>query len=941
MAHDSGRRLSDPRRDVLGSHGVVEDPQRRRFLQLMAASAALAGGACSGPPPESIVPYVDTPPELGRSDPLFYATAYQRGGYGYGVLVESQFGRATKVEGNPDHPASLGATDVFAQASVLELWDPERSSVVYGDGAIATWSAYDAAWLEVAGRLGRGRGTGLRILTGNVTSPTLVAQMKRLLARYPEARWHSYSPVDPGHAAAGARLAFGKPIDTMLRLDRTRVIVSFDCDFLSEGPAAIRYARDFAGLRRNGAGRVRLYALESTPGLTGANADERIALTPMEIERVAWRIAALIGAAGEIFPAHAPTTRWEQAVAGALKDNAGACVVIAGPRLAPETHALVHAMNARLGNTTHTVDSIAPVAMQAEPMRILAEDMHAGRVSALVLLDVNPVYDAPGALEFLTALKRVPFSVHCGLYRDETGSACTWHLPAPHAYEQWSDTRAYDGTVSIVQPVMRPRFETRSPHGVLARINDEVATDTREIVLHAYRTADRQFATRWQEHLRRGVVADSASAPLATRARTDVAPPKLVESPLVAVFAPSSRTDDGRYANNAWLQELPQPLTQLVWDNAILLGPETARSLAVRNGEVVRATVEGRAVEAPVYVISEHAEKVATLPLGYGRRASGHVGNAVGFDAYALMGLSVSAALTLVRTGRRQQLVSAQINLKLHGREQVRSATTSEFARTPGFARDEKVERTPEETLYPPHPYPTYAWAMAIDLNACIGCGACTIACQAENNIPVVGRDEVRRGREMHWIRVDRYEATRTLPQGAFMPVPCMHCENAPCEAVCPVGATVHDSEGLNVQVYNRCVGTRFCSQNCPYKVRRFNFLKYADSVAPGHEGARNPEVTVRRRGVMEKCTYCVQRISRARINAEKEGRRIRDGEVVTACQAVCPTRAIHFGDLNEPQSEVRTAKASPLDYALLAELNTRPRTTYLARVRNPDPELE
>jgi len=917
------------------------DPQRRRFLQLMAASTALAGGGCGGPSPEWIVPYADTPPELARSDPLFYATAYTRGGYGYGVLVESQFGRAIKVEGNPDHPASLGATDVFAQASVLELWDPERSHAVYGGGTITTWSAFDAAWLAVAAQLDRNRGAGLRILTDTVTSPTFHAQLQRLIGRYPEARWHSYSAVDPAHASEGARLAFGRALEPVHRLDRARVIVSFDADFLTDGPGAVRYARALADLRRNGAARVRLYTLESTPGLAGAMADERLALSPSEIERVAWRVAALLGAGPTSFPAYEPTARWERAIAAALKGNAGACTIMAGARLTPQTHALVHAMNSRLGNAGRTVEYIAPVAPESATLSALADDMHAGRVSALMLFGVNPVYDAPAPLEFASALEHVPFSAHCGLYHDETALGCRWHLPLPHDYEQWSDTRAYDGTVTVLQPVMRPRHDGRSVHEHLARMAGDAAGGPREIVQRTYRAADARFDARWRDYLRSGVVPETAFRPVTPQTRGAIAPPKLVDAPLVAVFTPSARTYDGRYANNAWLQELPHPMTSLVWDNAVMLGPATARALQIATGDVVRASVDSRTIEAPVYVAPEHAENVATLPLGYGRRAVGHVGAGVGFDAYRLLGATMHPSLSLEPTGARHPLVAAQVHMSTHGRDQVRSATAREFADNPHFAQDEKVERTPEHSLYPEYPYPTYAWGMAIDLNACIGCGACTIACQAENNIPVVGRDEVKHGREMHWIRVDRYRPTDRLPQGAFMPVPCMHCENAPCEPVCPVAATLHDSEGLNLQVYNRCVGTRFCNQNCPYKVRRFNFLKYSDSVAPGHEGARNPEVTVRHRGVMEKCTYCVQRISRARINAQKEGRRVQDGEVVTACQAVCPTRAIHFGDLHDKQSEVSTVKASPLDYALLAELNTRPRTTYLALVRNPDSQLE
>jgi molybdopterin-containing oxidoreductase family iron-sulfur binding subunit len=925
-----------------------DDRERRRFLQLMGASLALAGGGCSGPPPDTIVPYIDTPPELVHADPLFYATAYVRGGFGFGVLVEGNMGRATKVEGNPDHPASLGATDVYAQASILELWDPDRSRAVFAGEHVSNWDAYDTAWLEIAQALGPTRGRGFHILTGRVTSPTLAAQIARLRERFPEMRWHSYLPVEQENATEGARVAFGSPVYPIADLSRARTIVALDCDFLSDGPAAVRYARQFAEARRPSAARTRLYALESAPGLTGANGDARIALQPAEIERVAWRLAARLGAASrDVYPANPATERWEAALAKALTGSGTSSVILAGAHLSPETHALVHRLNTRLGSVGHTLNYISPVAAETDSIAALAKEMHAGTVQALLMLDVNPLYDAPADLDFAHALRQVRFSVHSGLYRDETARAATWHVPQPHAYEHWSDVRAYDGTATILQPVMRRLYDTRAAHELLARIAGR-AEDDYALVRETWRgnrsDGDPTFEPVWREHLRRGVVEGTAQKMVSVASRAELSPPKLANAPLVAVLTPASRMYDGRYANNAWLQELPDPITKLVWDNAVLLGPATARSVGAGNGDVVRVSAGERGVEGPVWIVPVQAEGVAALALGYGRKAAGRVGDGVGFNAYEMMQSgSGELAATLTKTGERRDLATAQVHMSLHGRDdQVRSATLAEFTRNPHFATDEKKERLPEHSLYPEYEYPTYAWAMSIDLNACIGCGACTIACQAENNIPVVGREEVARGREMHWIRVDHYfvgpsEALRS----AFMPVPCMHCEKAPCEEVCPVGATLHDSEGLNLQVYNRCIGTRFCNQNCPYKVRRFNFLQYTDNTTPELKAMRNPEVSVRRRGVMEKCTYCVQRISRARIEAQNEGRRIRDGEVVTACQAACPTRAIVFGDLNDPQSAVRQAKSSPLDYTLLAELNTRPRTTYLAQVRNPDPDLE
>jgi molybdopterin-containing oxidoreductase family iron-sulfur binding subunit len=572
----------------------------------------------------------------------------------------------------------------------------------------------------------------------------------------------------------------------------------------------------------------------------------------------------------------------------------------------------------------------------AASLAALADDIRAGRVDTLMILDANPAYDAPADMDFAALLQQVPLSAHLGLYRDETARAARWHLPLAHCYEAWSDARAHDGTATIVQPLIAPLYGGRSAHEIVALLAGAGSRDGHALVRATWTGQGTDADERaWRASLRRGIVDGSTARPVAApAARAGARPDVPAPAPLVAVFSPDPAVDGGAFANNAWLQELPRPLTSLTWDNAALVGPATARRAGLPDGAVARLRVDGRTVEAPVLVVAGQAEGVVTLPLGYGRRAAGGVGEGVGFDAYRLRtraALAAPPALVLERTGRRHDLVFRQKEVDMQGRDPVHVAALADLAHM-------KRERPVHESMYPEQVYDGYKWGMAIDLNACIGCAACTIACQAENNIPVVGKEEVQRGRSMHWIRVDRYETgARTL----FQPVPCMHCEHAPCEEVCPVGATMHDSEGLNVQVYNRCIGTRFCSNNCPYKVRRFNFLQYSNRKVESLKALQNPEVTVRRRGVMEKCSYCLQRITRARIEAEKAGRRIRDGEMVTACQAVCPTRAIRFGDLNDPSSDVVAAKASPLDYHLLEELNTRPRTSYTTRVLNPDPELE
>ncbi|WP_247869573.1 4Fe-4S dicluster domain-containing protein [Herbaspirillum sp. ST 5-3] len=936
-----------------------QSAERRSFLKIMAASMALAAGGCGGPPREPILPYVQMPEMLVPGRPLYYATAFMHRGYAQGVLVESNMGRPTKVEGNPHHPASLGASGVFAQASVLQLWDPDRSQTVRQGATLATWDAFKTKLLERRKAWQSDGGAGLRILTGTVSSPTLAAQIAALLRRYPKARWHCHDPLHDDAGYEATRLAFGQPADLLYRFDRAAIVFSLDADPFSDWPGAIRYARDFVQGRRSSAAQFdkRLYTLEASPGLLGAMADNRIALPPHDIERTVWRIAARLGMAGlpQVPPANdARAGKWEEVLADRLTRHRGASLIVAGGSLSPQTRALVHLMNAHLGNLGKTVMPIAPVEASpqnhAESIASLAKDMHAGAVSSLVMFDTNPVYDAPADIGFEQALRKLPFSVHLGLYRDETARVSTWHLPQAHGYEQWSDGRAFDGSASIVQPVIAPLYGGRSAHELLDLLSGEGERSAYALVRGFWqaRSGARDLDAFWEAALRKGVIDGSESTVLTLHPTRSVPPPAFEGPALRALFAPDASVGGGEYANNAWLQELPRPFSTLTWDNAAMISENTARSLQLQTGDVVRLSLADRTdatadatIEAPVWVWAGHADGAVTLHLGYGRRAAGHVGNGVGFDAYRLKTLRGPHALKLEKTGRQIAFATTQNHQRMEGRDIVRMATLEEFRRNPHFANDQPRERTPEISLYAEWQYKDYKWGMAIDQNACIGCRACTIACQAENNIPVVGREEVRRGREMHWIRVDRYDiGPATHVRSAFQPVPCMHCETAPCEEVCPVGATVHDSEGLNVQVYNRCVGTRFCSNNCPYKVRRFNFLKYTETSLDRPAPAYNPEVTVRRRGVMEKCNYCLQRVTRARIEAEKLGRRVQDGEVMTACQAACPTEAIVFGDLNDPGSKVNRAKASPLDYALLAELNTRPRTTYAAVVLNPDDEL-
>jgi molybdopterin-containing oxidoreductase family iron-sulfur binding subunit len=807
-------------------------------------------------------------------------------------------------------------------------------------------------------------GTNLRILTETVTSPSLAAQLNAVLERFPDAQWHQYEPINGDNLRAGTELAFGEPVNTLYRFDQADVILSLDADFLGSGPGKLRYTRDFSDRRRvAGAQEVRmnrLYALESSPGLTGTMADHHYSLRPSQIEGFARAllqelgVAAPAGATGDLPEA---VRNWLVPLARDLQASAGRSLIIAGAEQPAIVHALAHVMNNALGNVGTTVVYTDPVEAasvnQTESLRALTQAMQAGEVGALLILGGNPAYTAPADIDFAGQLANVGFTAHLGLYQDETAILCDWHIPMAHELESWGDARAFDGTVSIIQPLIAPLYGGHSAHEVLAAALGDVTSSNYDLVRGYWQEAATADAEGfWRRAVHSGVIADSQLAPRPVSLRANV----LSESPSVTaggglevVFRPDPHLWDGRYANNAWLQELPKPLTKLVWDNAALLSPATAEGLGLSTGDVAELRYLGRAISAPVFILPGHAPDTVTLHLGYGRTQTGRVGMNNGFNAYALRTSEApwsGSGLEVVPTGGRYRLVTTQEHNAItggaqqHGRHLIRHGTIREFEENPDFVQ--AMGHIPEGSLYPGYSYTEYAWAMAIDLGTCTGCNACVIACQSENNIPTVGKDEVARGREMHWIRVDRYfEGDLEHPHVYHQPLTCMQCENAPCEVVCPVGATVHSSEGLNDMVYNRCVGTRYCSNNCPYKVRRFNFFHYARLEDDALQLLQNPDVTVRSRGVMEKCTYCVQHISRARIDAEIQNRRVQDGEVTPACAAACPGRAITFGDINDPNSRVFQVKSSMLNYGLLTELNTHPRTSYLARLDNPNPELE
>ena len=939
-----------------------DDAGRRHFLKVMGASLALAGlSACTRQPTETIMPYVRQPEEVIPGRPLFFATAIPIQAVAMGVLVESHLGRPTKIEGNPDHPASLGATDAIAQASVLELYDPDRSQTLTYLGDIRPWRALLGAIREVLPSLAAAKGAGLRFLTGATTSLTLADQFHTLLQQFPAAKWHRYEPAGRSAARAGAQLAFGEPVHTHYQLSHADVILSLDADFLCTGPASVRYAADFAARRRVRGSQTamnRLYVVESTLTATGAKADHHLPLRATDIEAFAAAVAAGVGARGIDTSAGTqmsggPHAKWIAALVKDLQQHRGASAVIPGEHQPAAVHLLAHAINEALGNAGKTVvytDPLDPNPVDDfESLGELVHDMDAGKVETLIIVGGNPVYNAPADFNFAQRMSKVKLRIHMGLYADETSELCQWHIPEAHFLETWSDARSYDGTATIMQPLIMPLYFGRSVHELLAAFGDTPSQSPYEIVKGYWnrRHPGPDFEDWWRKAVHDGIVPDTAlpARQVSVKGARAAASKPAQREGLEIVFRPDVYLFDGRFANNGWLQELPRPLTRLTWDNAALVSPRTAQEHGWQNEDLVELNYEGRKVRAPIWISPGHADSSVTVHLGYGRTKAGRVGNGVGFNAYALRTSGApwfGSGLEIVKTGSKYPLASTQEQHLMEGRPIVISGAIDEYRKNPGFVREAADEPPKELSIYPGFKYEGYAWGMSIDQTACVGCNACVVACQAENNIAVVGKEQVLMRRAMQWLRIDTYyQGHPDNPEVYFQPMPCMHCENAPCELVCPVQATNHSSEGLNDMVYNRCVGTRYCSNNCPYKVRRFNFFLYSDWTTPSLKLQRNPDVSVRSRGVMEKCTYCVQRINEAKIDAEREGRTVRDGEIRTACQQVCPAQAIVFGNINDPQSGVAKLKAEPLNYSLLSELNTRPRTTYLAALRNPNPEIE
>ncbi len=1006
-----------------GVNEMADPVSRRHFVQIMSASFLLAGFGLTGcrRPVETILPFSKAPENYVHGKPQFFATAMPTRGSAIPLLAKSNDGRPTKVEGNPQHPDSNGATDRFAQASILGLYDPDRT-IHFRKGANTTTREEGLSALsDLAGQAKTKQGAGLSFLLEQSSSPSRARLQQAVSQKLPQAKWYSYEPVDFSIHRQAASAVLGKPVTPYFKLDAAKVIVSLDCDFIGSEEDSYIHIRRFAKGRRlvkPTDTMSRLYVVEGLYTLTGANADHRLRVAPSQTLAIAARLAQEVlkqsGAAdfsaslATLAGAAKANEKWIVECAKDLLASGGQGVVVAGYTQPLAVHVIATAINVALGSVGKTVDYHAAPDAELGGIAELAQALNAGQVENLVIVGGNPVYNAPADLDWVKTQRKAKNVVRLGYYEDETFAVSDWHLPLAHYLESWGDARTADGTVVAVQPLIEPLFGGITELEVLARVGGLDKAGPYEIVRETFRGIAGASEESWKKFLHDGFLADSASPRVsvqmdwsaATKVIADAKPlPAPGQGKLEVIFHRDYKLDDGRFNNNGWLLELPDPVTKMTWENVILLSEKTAKDLGVESHDPERAkvmtqrvkvTLNGRTVEGPVWIQPGQADDTVSLALGYGREKTGRVGKKCGYNAYlvrATGGLYLAAGASVAGTGESHQLATTQHHGSMEGRPIIREANMSEFQKNPRFAKGMNMEAPPSSQPLYPNPLDelqkkaTHAWGMSIDLNSCVGCSACVVACQSENNIPIVGKDQVARGREMHWIRIDRYYAGEvTDPQMVNQPMLCQHCESAPCESVCPVNATVHDEEGLNVMVYNRCVGTRYCSNNCPYKVRRFNYFDFNKrpldrlydsplwsktdgewelkrwfkdvdrSSRPEDEWellklVKNPDVTVRMRGVMEKCSFCVQRIEQAKIAQKvKAGPtgdvEVPDGTIQTACQQACPAEAIVFGNIKDPNSRVSKLKAQERNYSVLEFLATRPRLTYLARVRNPNPAM-
>jgi MoCo/4Fe-4S cofactor protein with predicted Tat translocation signal len=1015
----------------------IEGVDRRQFMKLMAASFALGGLGLAGcrRPEKHILPYGKSVEYTVPGLPLYFATAMPLRKSAIPLLAETHQGRPTKLEGNPSYLPHGGASSLLAQASVLDLYDPERATAHTKKGDTLSATQVNDLLASI-NKTYAGSGEGLAFLADESASPTRARLVAKLKAQFPKAIWAEYEPVSDEPPVAAAQAAFGRNVKPVYRFAKAKRILSLDADFFHAESGSLYYAREFAKGRRVAKPTDpmnRLYVAESGFSLTGSMADHRLRLASSHILALAASVAGHV-LGNNTFEALTKgldvKAQWVEECAKDLLQHAGESLVVAGAHQPVAVHVIAYAMNARLGNVGKTVDFVEVAPSGASTITALATAIKAGSVKTLLVLNGNPAYNAPADLDFGALLKSVPDVIRFGYYNDETSALAGTHLAATHYLESWGDARTADGTIVPVQPMIMPLFNGLMEVELLARLAGEEQPEAYEQVF-ATRGGDKKA---FEKFLHDGLVEGSAYKTVNVAFDVSRAGAAFAKAPafvalakenLEVRFVTDHKMDDGRFANNGWLQECPDPMTKISWDNAILVSPKLAQELGIvpagsllqvarkeeaeftqgkENARVFEVTLNGRTLRGPVHIQPGLSNYTIVLPLGYGRTQSGHIGTGAGFSAYAIRasdGLGFATGAKLTDTGARMKLANTQEHWSMEGRDIVREANLEGdegYATKSNFVKEatidshspavlgKDVDKSPAfiatttprgNSLYEtPNFDGTHQWGMSIDLNTCIGCNACVVACQAENNIPIVGKEQVMRGREMHWIRLDRYysdghadaeafgaEGNKALPedpQVSMQPMTCQHCELAPCETVCPVNATVHDDEGINVMAYNRCIGTRYCANNCPYKVRRFNFFDFnkratdALYMGPlGHQSdmpelvkmVKNPDVTVRMRGVMEKCTYCVQRVQQAKIAQKRKAGAsgdvvIPDGTIKTACQQVCPVEAIVFGDIKDPASEVSRLKAQDRDYAVLGYLNIRPRTTYLGKLRNPNPHM-
>ncbi len=967
-----------------GASELPDGASRRTLLKFMGATLALAGLTACRRPEEKIIPLAKGAEDLIPGKPVHYNSVFTLGGNAAGVTVETHDGRPTKIEGNPNHPQSLGAASAYAQASVLGLYDPDRVAEHKRDGQPVSWDDFVAA----APAMLAGDGAKVRFISQRIASPSYSRLKTELLAKYPAARWVEYEALPVDAANDGARIAFGRSATVNYNFEQADVVCALDFDFLGLDASTILNLRQWASRRRvedHHDGMSRVYAVESQFSITGGSADHRLRMRASDVVSFAQALANELGVdvpkPGSV-PGGDKAQKFAQVLAKDLLAHRGKCLVAAGPRQPAAVHALAHLINQALGNMGSTV------VLQAAPdgpgevvqLKQFATDLNAGTVETVVVIGGNPAYDAPADLNLPAAMAKAANRVYLGEDDNETAAACNWVLQGAHYLECWGDARGFDGVAAIQQPMIQPLFDGKSPLELLSVLIGRPAARGYEIVRETWMpTFSGEKEKAWRKAVHDGILPGTGVATVsasvnvaAVRDAVAQATASAGGSGIELVFVPSSHTLDGRFNNNAWLQEAPDPITKITWDNVALLSEATAKKLGLRAdafqietprgtfvAEYISIQHAGAEVKIPAVVQPGHADDSVTLALGFGRAKTGQVGAGTGFNVYPLRtsnAVSIASGATVTKASGEYDIASTQdhgtLTDALRTRSEiVREVTLEEFHKD-HHAIQHIAHEHPEFQLYESPAFESpYQWGMTVDLNTCIGCNACLVACQSENNIATVGKEQVLMGREMHWIRLDRYYSGSVADaEMVTQPMACVHCETAPCENVCPVAATVHGPDGTNQMAYNRCVGTRYCSNNCPYKVRRYNFFDYHnkrfDWFTLGNKAPEiaslqyNPDVTVRMRGVMEKCTYCVQRIAQTRIQAKSEGRTIRDGEVVTACQQTCPTQSIVFGNIADPESAVSKKKKLDTNYTVLQELNVRPRTTYLGKLRNPHPEL-